>query len=146
MLKMAYFNVHLLLGMLRSKQVSVYSGMCAVASNCLQEGDRLTTGPSCPRLPYLYLLCRCVYAVHPACRWRMLAAECTYRWRSLAHFAIGSKWLGRTLFIVLGTLPVEHKKSALKCNILHQIQYHACEPVWYWGILELEYSRVSLLF
>ena len=25
MLKMAYFNVHLLLGMLRSKQVSVYS-------------------------------------------------------------------------------------------------------------------------
>ena len=27
-------------------------------------------------------------------------------------------------------------KSVLKCNVLHQIQYHACEPVWYWGILE----------
>ena len=25
--------------------------------------------------------------------------------------------------------------SVLKCNILHQIQYHECEPVWYWGIL-----------
>ena len=34
--------------------------------------------------------------------------------------------------------------SVLKCNVLHQIQYHACEPVWYWGILD--YSRhVSLL-
>ena len=27
-------------------------------------------------------------------------------------------------------------KSVLKCNVLHQIQYHACEPVWYWGILD----------
>ena len=26
--------------------------------------------------------------------------------------------------------------SVLKCNVLHQIQYHECEPVWFWGILE----------
>ena len=58
---------------------------------------------------YIYLLCRCVYAVHPASMWRMLAAECTYRWRRLAHFAIGSKWLGRTLFITVGGITTCHK-------------------------------------
>ena len=39
---------------------------------------------------------------------QQVAAQSTYRWRRLAHFAIGSKWL----FIALGTLPVEHFNQA----------------------------------
>ena len=34
------------------------------------------------------------------------------------------------------TVENDSPKSVLKCNVLHQIQYHACEPVWYWGILD----------
>ena len=37
--------------------------------------------------------------------------------------------------------------SVLKSNILHQLQYHACDPVWYWGILisRKQQSRYSIL-
>ena len=36
----------------------------------------------------------------------------------------------------VGRYALPTSKSVLKCNVLHQIQYHACEPVWYWGILD----------
>ena len=59
MLKMEYFNLRQLLGVLRSKQVSgrwkhhsVYSVNVRgyrVASNCLQDGGVLPPGASCPR-------------------------------------------------------------------------------------------------
>ena len=65
MLKMEYFNFPLLLGVLRSKQVSgrwwhhsVYSvnvrGSFTLSTG---EGTVLPPGPSCPRLPFTLLPC-----------------------------------------------------------------------------------------
>ena len=60
MLKMEYFNVRMLLGVLLSNKYPADGSnilyileMCGVASNCLQEGDRLTLGAVMPQVTLL---------------------------------------------------------------------------------------------